>query len=105
MIAEIPALLVDFAWWLAFFGVLFGATWLTPVRRAVKWIFRRLVSEPVMAAFRKVVREESDLALVPLTERFDAHESYVRHHLGPNGSTTPIHERLTTVEDAVTKQR
>ena len=29
---------------------------------------------------------------------FDAHASYVRHHLGPNGKTPPIYQRLKNLE-------
>jgi hypothetical protein len=37
----------------------------------------------------------------PVIERMDEHQDYVRHHLGPNGDTPPIHQRLTHLEKTV----
>lgn len=58
-----------------------------------------------MGAFRNVIREENaatEQAVVQLTERFDAHESYVRHHLGANGTTPPLVSRVVAIEEAIT---
>ena len=32
----------------------------------------------------------------------DAHKEYVKNHLGPNGKTTPLHERVIAIEDTIT---
>lgn len=36
-----------------------------------------------------------------MKDDFDEHRQYVEYHLGPNGKTPPVHERLTIVEDSV----
>ncbi len=33
-----------------------------------------------------------------MEERWDDHTDYVRHHLGPNGTTQPLHERVEEVQ-------
>ncbi len=33
-----------------------------------------------------------------MEETWDDHTSYVKHHLGPNGTTQPLHERVEEVQ-------
>ncbi len=37
----------------------------------------------------------------PVISRIDEHETYVKHHLGPNGDTPAIHTRLAQLEKTV----
>lgn len=83
----VPQAVQNLGAWLIFFGVLFGGSWLPPVRRVAKWLFRRNVSEPLGAWFKEHVAEE----LQPT-----AH--LVAFHLGPNGTTKPVHERIRELE-------
>jgi hypothetical protein len=39
-----------------------------------------------------------------MEERWDAHTEYVRYHLGPNGTSTPVHKRLAALEEAVLRR-
>jgi hypothetical protein len=38
-------------------------------------------------------------SLGPLVLSFEEHTEYVRYHLGPNGTTRPIHERIRRLEE------
>lgn len=58
-----------------------------------------------------VKRWLQDALTTPLLEKldeqndtFESHRQYVYYHLGPNGETTPIRERLETVEEYVQAQ-
>lgn len=78
--------------WLVFVGLVIGGTWLTPLRRPFKWLLRVNVTEPLARWFRQQVSEE----LEPT-----AH--LVKYHLGSNGTTRPMHLRITDLEDALTE--
>ena len=88
--------------------------------RVVRWVIKTLIGDPVMrflerhtedvaakldekqAAALLVVKDQAD-ELKAQTDRIEATTSETNHlvvyHLGPNGSTKPVHERLSTVED------
>lgn len=52
-----------------------------------KWV-RRWVTEPIATEQRA------------LSDQLGRHETYVGYHLGPNGTTTPIHTRVARLEQA-----
>lgn len=90
MIAALPQFVVDLGAAAGVFVALSAATavlWRTP---PIKW-FRRVVSDSLGEWLREQVQDASA-----------EHYEYVRYHLGPNGNTKPIHQRLTDVERAVT---
>lgn len=37
----------------------------------------------------------------PLLDKIEQHEEYVRYHLGPNGTTSPLHTRIGNLESTV----
>ena len=37
-------------------------------------------------------------------QKIESHVDYVQHHLGPNGTTTPIHVRLGVVEEYIRRE-
>jgi len=89
MLGEVPSVVVDIGIVAGVFTALAAAlavAWKTP---PVRW-FRRQMSESLGEWFRDRVQEANA----------DHHE-YVRYHLGPNGSTKPVHERLKTLESKV----
>lgn len=89
MTAAVPSIIVDIGIVAGVFSAVCAAIallWKTP---PVRW-FRRQLSESVGEWLE--VRVQSANA---------EHVEYVRYHLGPNGTTKPIHERLRTVEAAV----
>jgi hypothetical protein len=105
--AVLPPIITDLAALLGFFMLLlaFGAA-----VAKVKWmrrIWTYLFTAPAGRWFRSEVQEaNTDLsaAVEDLREQFDEHRTYVGYHLGPNGDTTPIHERLRTLEIAHGKE-
>lgn len=107
IVAELPEFLIDVG---AFFGILgvviatSVALWRTPLTAPLRWL-AGLVVDAAAKWFRELVKEanaEDSSKLSSLAERFEEHRHYVGYHLGPNGETTPIHERLCAVERAVT---
>lgn len=89
MIAAVPQILVDLGTAAGVFVALATATavlWKTP---PVKWLRKHL-----SASFGEWMQGQ-------VQEANAEHYEYVRYHLGPNGATKPIHERLQTVERAV----
>lgn len=58
------------------------------------FIFVERVWSPAKRWLERILTE-------PIIERIDEHERYVQHHLGPNGNTPPIHQRLANVEASV----
>lgn len=89
-ISNVPEPLQNLGAWLIFIGLIVGGTYLTPLKKPIKWLFRRNISEPLGAWFKKQVAEE----LEPT-----AH--LVEYHLGPNSGTTAIHERLARLETQI----
>lgn len=63
----------------------------------IKWL-RRLYNYLVIAPLSNWFRGEVTDANRPLETKIDTHIEYVRYHLGPNGDTVPIHERLIALE-------
>jgi hypothetical protein len=63
-----------------------AVAWKTP---PVRW-FRSKLSESLGAWFEERVEAANE-----------THHEYVRYHLGPNGTTKPMHRRLCDVERAV----
>lgn len=89
MIAALPQFVIDLG---AAAGVLVAVSaaiavlWRTP---PVRW-FRRQVSDSLGEWLEHRVQQANA-----------EHYEYVRYHLGPNGTTKPIHQRLCDVERAV----
>lgn len=89
MTAAVPSIIVDLGILAGVFTALMTAlavAWKTP---PVRW-FRAKLSESLGAWFEERVESANE-----------AHHEYVRYHLGPNGTTKPIHRRLQTLESAM----
>lgn len=89
MTAVVPSILVDAGTLCGVFiamGTALALLWKTP---PVRW-FRRQLSESFGGWMRDQVQEANA-----------EHYEYVRYHLGPNGTTKPVHQRLCDVERAV----
>ncbi len=88
MTAAVPSIIVDIGIIAGVFTALVGAiavAWKTPPGR---W-FRQQLSESAGEWFEERVQSaHAD------------HDEYVRYHLGPNGTTKPVHERLRSLEQA-----
>lgn len=107
MIAAVPQMLIDIGTIAGVFtavAVATAALWKTP---PVRW-FRRQLGESVSEWLTKVIEAVVERLLAPvigklddLSERFETHREYVKYHLGPNGDTKPVHQRLCDVEEAV----
>lgn len=93
MIAALPQFVIDLGAAAGVFVAVATATVLLWKVPPVRW-FRRMVSESLGAWLRDRVQEAN-------AEHYD----YVRYHLGPNGTTKPIHQRLCDVERAVKQPR
>lgn len=92
LLSVMPQFIDQIAGWVVAIGIIFGASWLAPVRKVYFWIWRTLVSDP----FSKFMEKTIVSATQP-------HNDYVRYHLGPNGSTKPVHQRLVDLEHQVTQ--
>lgn len=104
MFAAVPQWLVDTGIVAGVFTAVAGATvilWRTPpvhlLRRGCGWVFDLFIGTP----FRTIASKLGDWFEARVAAAMEGHVRYVRYHLGPNGDTKPIHERLHTVEDAV----
>lgn len=89
MTAALPQFVIDLGAAAGVFVAVAAATavlWKTP---PVRW-FRRQVSESLGEWLEGRVQSANA-----------EHYEYVRYHLGPNGTTKPIHQRLSDVERAV----
>lgn len=86
MLGEVPSIILDIGIVAGVFTAMTTALALLWKTAPVLW-FRRQMSESLGAWFRDRVQEANA----------DHHE-YVRYHLGPNGSTKPVHERLKSLE-------
>lgn len=58
--------------------------------RPVRWLLRRILSEPLGSWFREHVAEAVEAT--PTAHLVD-------YHLGPNSGTTPLHQRIQTCEE------
>lgn len=95
MIAVLPQIIVDMG---ALAGViialstLLALVWRTP---PVKWLREQIREDREERLEAAVVAGTEDLR-----QALEEHRAYVYHHLGPNGTTKPVHERLIALEIA-----
>jgi hypothetical protein len=92
MTAAVPSVIIDLGILFAFFGTLVATAKLPPVR----WLWHRLVVDPV----GEFLDARNEAALRPAMERLREIEHLARHHLGPNGGSRAIHERMRAIEAA-----
>jgi hypothetical protein len=102
VIAALPQIVVDM-------GALAGVTvalstltalvWRTPPVRWLRDQIREDREERLEAAVAKAVQPLA-AKVDQLVEDFEKHQTYVGHHLGPNDTTKPVHERLISLEIA-----
>lgn len=103
----VPSILIDMGVVAGVFVSMSAALamfWRTP---PVKW-FQTQVAESMGEWLTGLVETVLERLLAPviaklddLSERFEKHRTYVGYHLGPNGETKPVHQRLCDVEKAV----
>lgn len=87
MIAAVPAVLREAAAWFGAIGIVVGGCTAIFTRKPFKWVWRRLVSDPFGGwVERRVTDGTSDL------------RNLTQYHLGPNGTTPPIHTRIARLE-------
>lgn len=89
MLAAVPSIIVDIGIVAGVFTALMTAValaWKTP---PIKWL-RGQMSESLGEWFEERVQSANS-----------DHVEYVRYHLGPNGTTTPVHERLKRLESSM----
>ena len=87
MLAQVPALLREAAAWIGAIVVIVSGLTLIFTRKPFKWIGRKLVSEPFGSWVQRRVEDGTkDLRHV------------TTYHLGPNGSTPPLHTRIAVLE-------
>ena len=86
-LAQVPALLSEAAAWIGAIVVITGGTTAIFTRKPFKWLGRKLVSEPFGGWVQRRV-EDGTKDIRHLTE----------YHLGPNGTTPPIHTRIAKLE-------
>lgn len=85
MFAEVPALLREAAAWIGAIGIVTAGTVGIVTRKPFRWLWRRLVGEPVSDFLQRSINESSTGKLVA-------------YHLGPNGTTPALHTRLSRLE-------
>ena len=54
------------------------------------------LGSPIKRMLERVLTE-------PVIDKLEEHEEYVRYHLGPNGTTEPLHARINNLEQTVEK--
>jgi len=87
MLAKVPTLLSEAAAWIGAIVVVVSGLTLLFTRRPFKWVGRKLVSDPFGQWVQRRV-EDGTQDIRHLTE----------YHLGPNGTTPPIHRRIAVLE-------
>ena len=85
MFAEVPALLREAAAWIGAIGIVTAGTVGIFTRKPFRWLWRRLLGEPVSDFLQRSINESSTGKLVA-------------YHLGPNGTTPALHTRLSRLE-------
>jgi len=89
ILAEVPAVLREAAAWLGAIAVVIAGcaaiVGLFTKSKPLRWLGRTLVGEPLSRWFQKAVNESATGKLVA-------------YHLGPNGTTPPLHTRLSRLE-------
>lgn len=105
LIAAVPQWIVDLGISAGVFTAVAGAIvilWRTPpvqlLRRGFGWVFDIFIGTP----FRTIASRLGAWFEERVQAANKEHVEYVRYHLGPNGTTKPVHQRLTDVERAVT---
>jgi len=118
MIAAIPQLVVDLTAWFGFFAAVLGvlaALNRTPIGKAARWVFRRLVAEPfeqwvedkatgpVKASINEVQKkvDETDKSICAIKTQLDQTDHYVRYHLGPNTDQPALYQKIDKLGDRV----
>ncbi|MFZ4431673.1 MAG: hypothetical protein ACOYOQ_00600 [Microthrixaceae bacterium] len=101
--SAVPQWLTDTAAFVGACTIIFGGVTAVVTRKPFRWVWRRLVSEPFGTWFKHRSIEANE----PLAKAIEAtslalseHREYVAYHLGPNGETTPVHQRLKRLEYA-----
>lgn len=104
MTAALPQFVIDLGVAAGIFTAVAGATvilWRTPpvkwLRRGFGWVFDLFIGTP----FRTIAARLGGWFEQRVQAANAEHYEYVRYHLGPNGTTKPIHQRLCDVERAV----
>lgn len=87
MVAKVPTLLSEAAAWIGAIVVVVSGLTLLFTRKPFKWLGRKLFSEPFGGWVQRRV-EDGTKDLRHLTT----------YHLGPNGSTPPLHTRIAVLE-------
>jgi len=85
--AQVPAVLRELAAWIGAIVVIVSGVTLIFTRKPFKWVARKLVAEPFGQWVQGRV-EDGTKDIRHLTE----------YHLGPNGTTPPIHRRIAVLE-------
>jgi PAS domain S-box-containing protein len=94
MVVAFSKFLTEIGLWAGFIIALGGAlAVLEKIRKPFgKWVQKNVTSS-VTSSIDGLTEKVQNQGLM-----FDAHASYVRHHLGPNGTTPPIYQRLKNLE-------
>jgi hypothetical protein len=84
-------------------GVVVGAL---TVFEKLTGIGQRWLARGIEAGVRSMREDLNDVRAEQLevTKSLEEHKDYTRYHLGPNGKSKPVHERITDVERAVTRE-
>ena len=85
MIAAVPGPITEAAAWIGALVVIVSGLTLIFTRKPFRWVGRKLVSEPFGAWVRSQIETS-------------ATGKSVAHHLGPNGTTVPMHKRVAVLE-------
>lgn len=103
MLGEVPQFISDLTSLFLFLGTLIATSIAIAKIKWLRWVWNQLVVKPLGSWFRRESQEANqslESKVDDLTRQFEEHREYVGYHLGPNGTTKPIHERLLTLEEA-----
>ena len=85
MTAAVPTILTEVAAWLGAIGIIVTTATLIFTRKPFKWLWKTLVSVPFGSWVRSQINDSETGKLV-------------KYHLGPNGTTPPVHRRIAMLE-------
>lgn len=85
MYAVVPTFINEIAAWVGAIVVISGGLTAIFTRKPFKWLGRRLFTEPLGGWLRHQINTSETGHLV-------------KYHLGPNGTTPPMHRRIETLE-------
>ena len=85
MFAAVPGPLTELAAWLGAIGIILTTLTLIFTRKPFKWLWKTLISQPFGHWVRDQVNNSETGHLV-------------KYHLGPNGTTPPMHRRIAVLE-------